>query len=88
MVLRALPSDMARSQAAVVASRKIGNAVTRNRAKRRLREAMRLVGPPQDLDLVLIARTAALSAPMDALIHEVGELATRAAARLSEDARA
>ena len=40
-------------------TKKIGNAVTRNRAKRRLREAARLLlgeGAPEGFDLVLLGR--------------------------------
>jgi len=43
----------------LTASRKVGNAVKRNRARRRLREAARLLLPPNALpgfDLVLVAR--------------------------------
>lgn len=46
----------------LTASRKVGNAVTRNRAKRRLREMVRLFTKTKNLsgfDLVLIAKTAA-----------------------------
>jgi ribonuclease P protein component len=48
-----------RSRFGLVVSRKVGNAVTRNRVKRWLREAIRR-GPSQDLpavDVVVIART-------------------------------
>lgn len=43
-------------------SRKVGNAVTRNRAKRRLREMVRLYETPHKLagwDIVLIAKASA-----------------------------
>ena len=43
-------------------SRKVGNAVTRNRAKRRLREMVRLYATPEKLagwDIVLIGRASA-----------------------------
>ena len=43
-------------------SRKVGNAVVRNRAKRRLREVVRLYATPEKLagwDIVLIGRTSA-----------------------------
>jgi ribonuclease P protein component len=43
------------TRVAVVAGRRVGNAVRRNRAKRRLREAIRSVGLPQGEDLIVIA---------------------------------
>lgn len=43
----------------VVASRRIGNAVTRNRAKRLLREAARQVSWAPGVDVVLVARASA-----------------------------
>lgn len=46
----------------LTASRRVGNAVVRNRAKRRLREMVRLflkTTPLSGVDIVLIARTAA-----------------------------
>ena len=47
-----------------VASRKVGNAVQRNRAKRLLREVLRRRGPKRELpvDAVLVARAAILDA--------------------------
>jgi ribonuclease P protein component len=51
-------------------SRRVGNAVVRNRAKRRLREMVRLqlkAAPPKGCDLVLIARTAAATLDFAAL---------------------
>ena len=53
-------------------TKKIGNAVTRNRARRRLREALRLVlpGPARPgSDYVVVARPAALTRPF-ALLRE------------------
>ena len=53
-------------------TKKIGNAVTRNRARRRVREALRLVlpGPARPgSDYVVVARPAALTRPF-ALLRE------------------
>jgi len=50
------------------ASRKVGNAVERNRARRRLREVVRLSSPDRlrpGYDYVLIARRAALDLPFE-----------------------
>jgi ribonuclease P protein component len=56
------------------ASRKVGNAVTRNRAKRRLRSAAASIllseGKP-GTDYVLIARASTVDRPYDALIADL-----------------
>ena len=67
------------------ASRRIGNAVARNRAKRRLRAAVAHVMPASaqyGCDYVVIARAATLTRPFDAL---TGDLAA-ALARVGERA--
>lgn len=56
---------------AVIAGRKVGNAVTRNRAKRRIRAALRDVHVPAGLDVVVIARGPATSAPYPELVEQV-----------------
>ena len=56
------------------ASRKIGNAVTRNRAKRRLRAAASQLLPllgRQGHDYVLVARGTTASQPFDTLLSDI-----------------
>jgi ribonuclease P protein component len=53
---------------AVVAGRPVGNAVRRNRAKRRLREALRRVPMRDGRDYVVIASAAVVRAPFEALV--------------------
>lgn len=59
-------------------SKRVGNAVKRNRTKRRLREAVRLTSMDAGWDLVLIARKGAASAGFDRLSRSVEELFGRA----------
>ena len=66
----------------VVASRKVGNAVERARAKRRLRELFRRnrdAFPGSD-DIVLVARRAILTAPFAKLVGDLRAIAAAAAA--------
>ena len=71
--LRARPSGGDMVRVAVSASRAVGPAVRRNRARRRLREAIRLelsersLRPGAGLDLVVAARAAATTASAQAV---------------------
>lgn len=61
LVLQALPAPGQGLRVGFTATKKLGNAVVRNRAKRRLREAARLMlgqGQADGFDLVLICREA------------------------------
>jgi ribonuclease P protein component len=61
-IMQALKNETSSFRLGLTASRKVGNAVTRNRAKRRLREVVRLYKTHEKLagwDIVLIAKTAA-----------------------------
>lgn len=57
-------------------TRKTGNAVERNRIKRRLREAVMRARVPADCrgtDIVVIARRAALTVPLNTLIQSLSD---------------
>lgn len=62
-------------------SKKVGNAVQRNRAKRRLRAAAEIVIPSQScagLDIVLIGRVHTLVRPFSALVTDVSRALKKA----------
>ncbi len=63
-----------RARIGYTVSRKVGNAVCRNRVKRRLRAAASLVMPPHALagtDFVIIGRPAALARPFRRLVQDL-----------------
>ena len=65
-------------------TKRVGNSVIRNRARRRLREAARLVlarAPLAGLDVVLIGRAGTLTRPFPALLDDVERALARAVAR-------
>jgi ribonuclease P protein component len=80
MVLWLRKGDNAALRLGVVASRRVGNAVQRARAKRRMREVYRRQrGSLQgSVDVVLVARQAILDAPWDAVTRDMAALAKSA----------
>ena len=72
LTLLAQPNDQGRDRLGIVASRRVGNAVIRNRAKRRVRKIFRKLPPVSGraLDVVAIVRTELASAPFEAVAAE------------------
>jgi ribonuclease P protein component len=62
---------------AVVAARRVGGAVARNRARRVLRAAWRQVAPQDGTDAVLVARRVIRGAKTQELVAEMTELLRR-----------
>ncbi len=75
LVLQALPrDDDGPARVGFTVTKKVGNAVVRNRTKRRLREAARLLlrdEPVQGTDLVLIGRDATRGRPFALLVDDL-----------------
>ena len=59
-------------QVGIVASRRVGGAVTRNRAKRRLREALMRVGLRQDTAYIVVASPDVATMGFEHLVHGLG----------------
>src|SRR6266576_356469 len=62
MTCFALPNGLDAPRLGIAASRKIGNAVMRNRAKRRVRELFRANKPLKSIDIVFVPRREMASA--------------------------
>lgn len=84
-VLQALPRrDEGPVRVGFTVSKKVGNAVERNRVRRRLREIVRLSRPDAlrpGHDYVLVGRRAALALPFDRMMQEFDGALRRVHAR-------
>lgn len=80
-----LENDAARPRLGVTVSRRIGNAIVRNRIKRRVRESFRIALRellPPGASIVVIARAGADRLRSDAIRTELSAAAGMAGARL------
>ena len=78
VVLKVLPSGLELSRYGIVVSRRVGNAVVRNRVKRLLREILRQMPLKPGWDVVFIARPQAAKASFADLKNLILSLLTRA----------
>jgi len=90
MVVLVLPNGLDRARLGIVASRKLGGAVQRNRAKRLLRELFRRhkpQPPPAGHDIVVIPRRELLDAAFPDLEADYKSLLQKHFGRASQPAR-
>ena len=78
VVLRAMPNGLGRNRYGFIVSKRLGNAVTRNRVKRLLREVVRLTPTDKGWDIVFIARNRAVKADYQQIEAEVTRLLHKA----------
>lgn len=85
VVLRYAPNDVDTMRAGYAVSKRVGGAVTRNAVKRRLRAAVRKLGPSESgVDLVFIARPQITQAGYRGIEDAVADVLKRAGLRDGE----
>jgi len=77
MTLFLFPNDLECSRLGVSATRKTGDAVSRNRAKRRVREMFRTTPLPPGFDVVVVVRRDLIDADWSQLLGEFRALFAR-----------
>ena len=87
MMLTALPNALPFARLGVAATRKLGGAVTRNRAKRLIREVFRRNKLAPGFDIVVVAKRELLGASLTALETEFRQILDRSCRRPRPTAR-
>jgi ribonuclease P protein component len=77
LVVRVLPNGLDYSRFGFMVSKRLGNAVTRNKVKRRLREVVRQTPVKPGWDAIFIARRGAEGVKYPTLKHSAQELLRR-----------
>jgi ribonuclease P protein component len=78
LVMKALPNELTLSRYGISVSKRVGNAVIRNRIKRLLREILRIAPVRPGWDIIFIARPKAASTDYASLKQAVEGLLSRA----------
>ncbi len=84
VVVRALPNELGLTRYGFAVGRRVGNAVIRNKVKRRLREILRQQTLRTGWDIILIARASAVPADYKSLEKSVANLLIKAGLSLGE----
>ena len=80
----ARPSPSGETRTTVVAGKKVGGAVARNRAKRRLRSALQVARFPEGFDVVVVARSRCLCLAFSELEATLAEQVRRSVSSCRE----
>lgn len=80
LILSVLPNDLPHNRYGFITAKRLGNAVKRNRARRLLREAVRLLHPQlrAGYDVVIIARPQVVGQPFTAVQSAILQTMRRA----------
>jgi ribonuclease P protein component len=87
LLISVMPNGLSHNRYGFITSKQLGNAITRNRVRRLMREAVRLLDPQLRVgyDLVFVARRTLVGQPFDGVQRIVDELCNQAGLALMEN---